>query len=269
MRLREGIYFYPAENGMDFSGEINSNSLLLAGERHLLVDPGLIGRFGELVASIRADGLDPADIGLVLLTHGHPDHAEASSSCLEELGVKVAVSIVERDFLAGPGRVFYRREFYEMEPSGARFKVVELRPPDPSLMTPVFSWPFLYEGRQMRLYDTPGHSPGGVCLHLPDEGLLAVGDNFFQGTIGAYDLPGGEFEVLERSIRLLSGLGDVELVVSGHGQPIEGREEVLANYGKLFGEVSEKKARHLAKLSGVKAGAIVAVAKASRGKSGS
>jgi glyoxylase-like metal-dependent hydrolase (beta-lactamase superfamily II) len=247
MLLRQGVYFYPAANGLDFSGEINSNSLVLAGPRHILVDPGIISRFGELMGAIRADGLDPADIGLVLLTHGHPDHAEAAMSCLRDLGAKVAMSHKEREFLGGPGRIFYRKEFYQMEPSGARYKVIEYQLPDKSMMSAVFSGPFLHEGAEFRLYDAPGHSPGGICLHWPEKGLLIVGDLFFPGTIGAYDLPGGDLEAMERSLRILAGLVDVDLVACGHGPPVEGREAVEGNFRVLFAEVAEKKARLLAK----------------------
>lgn len=243
MRLRPDIYFYPAANGMDFSGEIDSNSVIIAGERHMLIDPGVITRWDDLLESIRADGLDPKDIGLVFLTHGHPDHAEASIRCKADLGAEVAMGFREIDFLGGAGRIFYRREFYEREPSGARYKVLEYLLPDKSMMSPVFPGPFSHQGREYRLYETPGHSPGGLCLHWPEAGLLITGDNYFPGTIGAFDLPGGNFESMARSVRLLWGLGDVDLAVCGHGAPIEGRDAVLSNYEALFAEIEEKRAK--------------------------
>ena len=243
MRLRPDIFFYPGANGLDFSGEIDSNTVLLAGNRHLLIDPGVIRRWDGLTASIEADGLDPADIGLVLLTHGHPDHAEAVLKCRQDLGCQVVMGHHELDFLAVTGRIFYRKDFYQKHPSGARYRITDYVLPDRSMMDPVFPGPLRFLDREFRLHETAGHSPGGLCLHWPEAGLLVVGDNYFPGTIGAYDLPGGSFAQMERSLKILRGLGDVDLVVCGHGEPIDGRGQVLANYGVLFAEVEDKKAR--------------------------
>jgi glyoxylase-like metal-dependent hydrolase (beta-lactamase superfamily II) len=255
MRLRPGVYFYPGANGMDFSGEIDSNTLLLAGESHALVDPGVVKRWDELMAAIRADGLDPADIGLALFTHGHPDHAESAAKCKSELGARVAMGSAEIGFLAGLGQVFYRKEFYQREPSGSRYKCIDYVPPDPAIFEPLLPGPLRHEGREWRLIESPGHSPGGLCLHCPESGLLIAGDNYFPGTIGAYDLPGGSLPSMESTLAALAALDGVDLAVCGHGEPIEGREAVLANYGELFAEVEAHKARKAAATAAAKAAA--------------
>jgi len=65
---------------------------------------------------------------------------------------------------------------------------------------------------------TPGHTPGSVCLHVPDLGLLFAGDTLFQGSVGRTDLWGGSFQQLEASIReRLYGLPEETRVVTGHG----------------------------------------------------
>ena len=47
---------------------------------------------------------------------------------------------------------------------------------------------------------------------------LLVGDTLFSGSIGRTDLPGGNYEVLMRSITdVLFGLGDDAIVHPGHG----------------------------------------------------
>lgn len=52
---------------------------------------------------------------------------------------------------------------------------------------------------------TPGHTPGGLCLHIKDaEGdVLLSGDTLFQMSIGRTDLPGGNYHQLIDSIRRL------------------------------------------------------------------
>ena len=72
------------------------------------------------------------------------------------------------------------------------------------------------------MHHTPGHCPGGVCLQIGRNGQKAsdlfVGDTLFAGSIGRTDLPGGDYEVLMRSItEVLFPLGDEAIVHPGHG----------------------------------------------------
>ena len=64
--------------------------------------------------------------------------------------------------------------------------------------------------------ETPGHTPGGVCFY--GHGLLFTGDTLFQGSIGRFDLPGGDGEILMESIiGKLMTLPDDTVVLPGHG----------------------------------------------------
>ncbi len=84
---------------------------------------------------------------------------------------------------------------------------------------------FLEEGKEytfgketFKVILTPGHTPGGVCLDFGAS--LFVGDTLFYGSIGRTDLPGGDHEVLLRSIKTqLLGLPAETKVYSGHGEP--------------------------------------------------
>lgn len=69
---------------------------------------------------------------------------------------------------------------------------------------------------------TPGHTPGSMSFHLPDEKLVLAGDTLFRGSIGRTDLWGGDFDAIERSIReRLYTLEDATAVVTGHGPETE------------------------------------------------
>lgn len=52
-----------------------------------------------------------------------------------------------------------------------------------------------------RVLHTPGHSPGGVCLYLPDLGVLISGDTLFQGGPGATGRSFSDFRTILDSIR--------------------------------------------------------------------
>jgi hydroxyacylglutathione hydrolase len=78
---------------------------------------------------------------------------------------------------------------------------------------------------------TPGHTPGSVCLHLPDKtGKLFAGDTLFCRSIGRTDLWGGSHEQILDSIhnRLLT-LDDSTVVYPGHGVPTTIGEERRLN----------------------------------------
>ena len=69
-----------------------------------------------------------------------------------------------------------------------------------------------------RVIHTPGHSIGSCCLYFEDERVLFAGDTLFAGSVGRADLPGGDFDVLERSIReRLFTLPDDVRFYPGHG----------------------------------------------------
>ena len=78
---------------------------------------------------------------------------------------------------------------------------------------------FTFGKTELEVLFTPGHSPGSLSFyHRPTKQLIA-GDVLFYGSIGRTDLPGGNFETLEKSIRTkLYTLEDDVIVYSGHGQ---------------------------------------------------
>lgn len=84
---------------------------------------------------------------------------------------------------------------------------------------------FLREGEAIRLGEdvldilfTPGHSPGHISFYCQQQNFVLSGDVLFRQSIGRYDLPGGNFDTLIKSIReKLFVLPDETVVYSGHG----------------------------------------------------
>jgi glyoxylase-like metal-dependent hydrolase (beta-lactamase superfamily II) len=207
-----------------------------------MIDPGLSKRWAELRELIVADGLDPADIGVVFCTHGHPDHAESACLVAKEVKADLLMALAELDFLVMGGvRFYYKYENGEYASLVGNMPIFDV--PDTSLFIKGFPGPFVHEGRQFKLYLTPGHSPGGMCFHWPERGLLVCGDVFFKGTIGSVALYGSEPSKMYKSVNLLSGLMDVEKIICGHGPVIEGRQNVVDNYEILFAEIADKMAK--------------------------
>jgi glyoxylase-like metal-dependent hydrolase (beta-lactamase superfamily II) len=86
-----------------------------------------------------------------------------------------------------------------------------------------------------RVIETPGHTPGGICVSFDSERILFSGDTLFQGSIGRTDFPGGDYDALINSIReKLWVLPDETIVYSGHGEPTTiGTEK---RYNRFVGE---------------------------------
>ena len=69
----------------------------------------------------------------------------------------------------------------------------------------------------VRVLHTPGHSPGSICLKMPD-GTVFTGDTLFCDGWGRTDLPGGSEKVIFRSIReKLLVMDDSTRIYPGHG----------------------------------------------------
>lgn len=70
-------------------------------------------------------------------------------------------------------------------------------------------------GIPFRVLETPGHTPGSVCLMAGAH--LFSGDTLFAGSCGRTDLPGGDSRAMRDSLRKLAALeGDYD-VYPGHG----------------------------------------------------
>lgn len=194
------------------------NGFLVACERTreaVIIDPG--DEADQLVAAVR--DFDVA-VKLILLTHAHVDHITGVGAIKDEYSAPV---YLHRD------DVFLYEAAVEQ---GALFGFKVRQPP------PVDAYydgtPILFGDYVVRVHHTPGHCPGGVCLQIGRTGEvghhLFVGDTLFAGSIGRTDLPGGDYDVLMRSItNVLFPLGDDAVVHPGHGPDTTIRRERTTN----------------------------------------
>ncbi|KXO99483.1 MBL fold metallo-hydrolase [Tsukamurella pseudospumae] len=73
-------------------------------------------------------------------------------------------------------------------------------------------------GTEIQVIHAPGHSPGSVCLYLPEAGRLFSGDTLFAGGPGATGRSFSDFSVIIESIRdRLFALPPETVVNTGHG----------------------------------------------------
>jgi len=72
---------------------------------------------------------------------------------------------------------------------------------------------------QFHLYHTPGHSPSQICVHVPKEKVLFVGDTIFSEC--QTWLHSAEIDLLLETLDFLESLDDVEWIVPGHGPVVK------------------------------------------------
>lgn len=138
----------------------------------------------------------------VLLTHLHFDH------------IYGVAELMRRGASAHAGA----EDFHMLESSLGRGQVYGF--PYVEGFTPevLTAGPFSFGAVSGVVLTTPGHTPGGLSFHLPDENTVLAGDTLFARSVGRTDLPGGDFSVLRASItEKLFTLPESTIVCPGHG----------------------------------------------------
>ena len=94
----------------------------------------------------------------------------------------------------------------------------------------------MFEEIKIKVIETPGHSPGSLCLYMPDFKYLFTGDFLYLGEIELAD-EGTSINDYLNSLIKLKGLS-VEKYLVGHNYPIIEKNEIsLENLIKNVGNI--------------------------------
>ena len=130
----------------------------------------------------------------VVCTHGHNDHVTVAPQLARQLHAPLLLHPGDDPLwqLTHPGERYWHLD------DGQRVAVA---------------------GTELEVLHTPGHSPGSVCLHLPEARALFSGDTLFHGGPGATGRSYSDFPTIVGSIRdRLLTLPGHTTVHTGHGQ---------------------------------------------------
>ncbi len=83
---------------------------------------------------------------------------------------------------------------------------------------------------KLKVLFTPGHAPGHVVFYSEADKFVINGDVLFSGSIGRTDLPYGDFDTLEKSIKTkMYTLPEETVVYCGHGPETTIGDEKYSN----------------------------------------
>lgn len=170
-----------------------------------IIDPGCFypEERQALKEYISKKGLKPTKLWN---THCHLDHVFGNYFVATEWGLELGIHELDLPTL----------QAYPMAAKMYGIDGFQLSP-DPSY--------FIKEGDKLKFGNSqlevlfgPGHAPGHIAFYSLEDKFIINGDILFEGSFGRYDLPGGDFNVLKKTIvEKMFKLPEDMVVYTGHG----------------------------------------------------
>lgn len=154
---------------------------LLRGDKTIIVDTGRPGNETRILQALEQRNISPADVSLILLTHGHFDHFGSVRTLKQKLNVPVAIHHLDqvalkngKDPALHPTRftgkllkLFLHGKTKGLEPDIIIHKEFDLHD----------------YGVAGRVIHTPGHTPGSLSIVFENHDVI-IGDLLMGGHLG-------------------------------------------------------------------------------------
>ena len=181
-----------------------------------VIDPGCYdaAELEQITGFIEKHNLKPV---CIMLTHGHFDHIYGVSVLAQKYDI--------------PAYAHTNEKFTIENTNPYICSLYNLALPAEFPLTPVSEGALIEVGSlRFEVIETPGHSKGGLCFYEKTEGVLFSGDTLFAGAIGRTDQPGGDYDLLMKSIfEKLMVLDGSVTVIPGHGPETSIATERMTN----------------------------------------
>lgn len=178
----------------------------------IIVDPGNCNRSEDerLKEYVVSQGIK---LKYIVNTHPHVDHIAGNPWCVAEFGVPV--------YMHGAGLPIYNKSYAYAIAFGMTIDEM----PQPGRLLEDGDV-IAFGNTSLTVLYTPGHCDGSICLYDEKEKIVFTGDLIFEHCVGRSDLPTGNEDVLQRSIReKILAMDDDVVILSGHGDQTTVGEE--------------------------------------------
>ena len=176
------------------------------GQQVLLVDPACSNPYEEQVLLRYIEKLSIFNFQFsIIATHGHLDHLWGAKWATEQWHTPVLMHEADIPMAQAMQQQY---DLFGIHRLAEGFPIEDIKSSIFNLKSQMSNF---------ELLETPGHTPGSICLYWPEEKVLLSGDTLFQMGYGRTDLPGGNMGQLIESLEHLFTLPADTLVYPGHG----------------------------------------------------
>lgn len=214
------------------------NAFLIKGDRSILVDTGWPGDAERILKVLSSHNVDPTEITLILLTHGHSDHYGSVAPLQKATDAPVAIHKADAQALRCGTRALYPGG----HPIGMLGSLVDLYCTGERALGPIVE-AFMHEqstvagihpdilienemsleqfGVSGKIIPTPGHTPGSISV-IVESSEAVVGDLICGGVI-RHSVPYlflGDTAQMKKSLRVVMGYKPRTLF-AGHFGPFD------------------------------------------------
>jgi glyoxylase-like metal-dependent hydrolase (beta-lactamase superfamily II) len=227
-----------AEGVRRFDDGIVNWYLIEDGDDLTLVDAGFPPDWSMLTTSLGTLGRRLSDLRAVVITHGHIDHIGFAERARREAGAEVLVHAADEPLLRSPAVIAKseRSPLLYLNHSATRQLVLRATLARAPLAKKVQEVSTFADGEVLErvpgrphVVHTPGHTDGHCALHLPDRGVLFVGDalvtrNPYTGETGPRVVSAAATKDTNQALASLDRIAAVEadVMLAGHGEPWRG-----------------------------------------------
>ena len=196
-------------------GPFETNCYVVSDEQHiLLVDPACSNEYErqqlKRYVENQKSTINNQQLSIVA-THGHLDHLWGAKWATEQWHTPVLMHEADIPMAKAMQQQY---NLFGIRATAEDFPIEELKSKIKNQKSQMSNF---------ELLETPGHTPGSVCLYFntPSSSHLSPfilsGDTLFQMGYGRTDLPGGNYSQLMDSLDLLLALPPETVVYPGHG----------------------------------------------------